>query len=134
MMAMTKEDWNKVECLFSVRYGIVKLNCDGYKITLSVETIGKLQLAIVVYVNGTLKGKWMSEDCEERRKFYQKTEKFMYGKKLRTDMRKLCKKKEYIKDGWDQKQQRYNFYWKSFSSLKKHLIANNKEIQLIEGS
>jgi hypothetical protein len=132
-MSMSKEDWKKVEKVFSSRFGQVKLKCDNYEITLSVESIGKLQLAVVVYVNGSVKGKWLNENCEESRRFYQTIERFAFKKKLRDDMRKLCTKKEYIKDEWDKKYKCYRFYWKSFRSLKKHLIANNKEIQLIEG-
>lgn len=128
---MIDQEWEKVKELFGRRYGQIELDCDGYKITLMIEGIGKMQLAVVAYVSGSIKGATLMNDCEERRRFYQKREKFIFKKKFRDDMKKILGKRLYNAKEYEKKIEHYHFYWKSFNKLKAHLIANNKEIKLI---
>lgn len=68
---MTKEQWETAEQNLQSSYRIVKLQADGYTLSLQTQRY-KMQLCIAVYVNGKIQGKWLTEDCEIRRKFFQK--------------------------------------------------------------
>ena len=129
---MTEQEWKKVEELFSEIYGYVELDCDGYRLTLRVGKIGKLLLAIVPYVNGKLEGGWFTKDCEERRRFFQKKERSAFSKKYRDQMKKILGKRIYDATSYEKKITVHSFYWRSYHKLKAHLIANNKEIKLIQ--
>ena len=68
---MTAEEWKKVdEALASVWSPCVHLKIDGYKVSLNLTQKSRFQNAILVYVNDELRGKWLAEDCEIRRRFY----------------------------------------------------------------
>ena len=68
---MTKEQWETAEQNLQSSYRIVKLQADGYTLSLQTQRY-KMQLCIAVYVDGKIQGKWLTEDCEIRRKFFQK--------------------------------------------------------------
>lgn len=90
---MTKEEWNKVESRISSVFSIVKLKIDGYNIALQPVRISALKYCIAVYVNGKIKGEWIAEDCEIRRKFYHcRTKCFMSLKEIDDIIKKLPKK------------------------------------------
>ena len=67
---MTKEQWETAEQNLQSSYRIVKLQADGYTLSLQTQRY-KMQLCIAVYVDGKIQGKWLTEDCEIRRKFFQ---------------------------------------------------------------
>ena len=69
---MTPEDWKNVEDALSSPYGSVNLKIDGYDITIMCVVEKPLHYCLAVYVDGKIKGEWISQDCEIRRKFYQK--------------------------------------------------------------
>ena len=128
---MTKEDWVYVEETLKSPYKIVKLNCDGYILSLRLRRVDVYKLAICVRVNGELSVDWIVNDCEERRRFFRKTQGSILSASGMKIFRKLSKKKQeewrgsYIYDI-------YLPYWTSFRSLKKHLIENNKSIELVK--
>ena len=115
---MTKEDWAYV-------------NCDGYILSLRLRRVDVYKLAICVRVNGELSVDWIVNDCEERRRFFRKTQGSILSASGMKIFRKLSKKKQeewrgsYFYDI-------YLPYWTSFRSLKKHLIENNKSIELVK--
>ena len=131
-MKMTENEWRIVEKRLDVLLGGVKLNCDGYRLSLRLSRITNNKLAITVFVNRKLRGKWLLDDCEERSRFMRPFKRFVWSKKARDMMQKIGKATLKEK-AWDPKEKRisYSFYWPSFKPLKKHLIANNKEITLI---
>lgn len=53
---MTSQEWKEVEKALQSLYSLVKLNCDGYEITLCLNRITQFKNAIVIYVNGVIKG------------------------------------------------------------------------------
>lgn len=129
---MKEQDWEKVKDLFDSLWGIVELECDGYKITLQVQKVKKLQLGIFVFVNGEIKGTFITTDCEERRRFYPSKDVCVHTKKERERLLKIFGKKDYEKRSFDRKIKMHGFSWTSFSKLKKHFVDNNKEIKFIE--
>lgn len=67
---MTAEEWKKVdEALTSVWSPYVHLKIDGYKVSLNLTQKSRFQNVIAVYINDEFRGKWLMEDCEERRRF-----------------------------------------------------------------
>ena len=129
---MTKEDWAKVQEALSGLYKTVRLNVDGYNVALQLRMATAYKNVIAIYVNDVFKGEWMLNDCEERRCFVQKREKSFYSPKEKERLNKVSKKmlKE-LKINIEAKFEYYQNHWSSFGALKKHLIANNKEITLV---
>lgn len=130
---MTKEDWNKVKEALESIFRIAKLRIDDYEVSIALRRYGVYKNVIAIYVNEKFEGKWLCEDCEERRRFCRKREKSLLSSKQKKNLSKLSKKtqKELL---MDRKTTfiYYEPYWTSFNSLKKHLIDNNKCIELIE--
>lgn len=130
---MTKQDWAYVEEQLKKQFVIVNLICDGYRLSLQLSRIGKMSLAIFIYVNGELNGRWILDDCEERRRFFYPRVRYAMSEKDR---------KSWVKDfgkRWlkahnidvDKTYTDYLPWWRSFHSLKTHLIKNNTSIELV---
>lgn len=89
---------------------------------------------IMVYVGGVEKGKWLTEECEERKRFCRPITKSAMSQKQKNNLKKLPKKtqKMLIKElKLDRTFTYYSFSWTSFNSLKRHLIKQNTSIELI---
>lgn len=133
-MAITKEQWQKIEQELSFAYGSAKLKCDGYDVGLYVTLIDTLQYGILVYVNGQFQGKWLMEDCEERRRFLRPVERFLYNAKEREQFLKIWGGKRAPKskvEQYNRKFTTYCNYWMSVKSLRRHIEKNNKEVELV---
>ncbi|MEA4825057.1 MAG: hypothetical protein VB130_00250 [Clostridium sp.] len=130
---MTKEEWVKVEKALQSLYSIVELKIDGYKVALKLERLDTYKNAIAVYINGEFKGKWLIEECEERRRFLRKREKSLITPKQRKDLNKLPKKFRKEHEEWfNRSYVYYEPWWNSFNSLKRHLISENESIELVK--
>lgn len=128
---MTTEEWKKVDkALKSVFSPGATLLIDGYKVTFALMQKSQFTNAITVYINGEFKLKWLTEDCEERRRF------------LCCKRKTIIKEKDYKIHGIRSKKARqeladkysyneYYPYWCNFAKLKKHLIQNNENIELV---
>lgn len=129
---MTEAEWKKVDgSLKSVfSYG-AKLKIDGYEVSLCLSQVSQFSNAIAVYINGEFRGKWLSEDCEERRRFYQckrksavKNSDFKkFGIRSKKDKAELWERYAYDE---------YSSVWTDFRKMKKHFIDNNHQIELIK--
>lgn len=128
---MTKEDWKTVEEKWTRPYTSINFKVDGYDVSLQ-PVIYKLKLVHTVYVNGWMKGIWLNTECEEGRRFYRPVTKFIFSAKQRKTFLKICGKKRYSESNYDKKITSVYPDWVSFTAFKKHLIANNKEIILIQ--
>lgn len=130
---MTKEEWSQVEEALKSIFSMAQLKVDGYKITLRLERLDTYRNRIMVYINEQFKGKWLIEDCEERRRFFRKREKSLITAKQKKDLNKLPKKFKKEHEEWFNRSYiYYEPYWSSFNSLKKHLIKENESIELIK--
>lgn len=133
---MTKEDWKSVENALSL-FNSVILNCDGYRLEIYEARNGN-RIVLGWYVNGHFKGRWLLEDCEERRRFARPCERFVRSKKDRDEMTRFIKwlgKRRAKECGVSlHPESRYTFFdytWLSFRSFKQHLKKNNKSINII---
>ena len=132
---MEQADWDALKEQMTSPWGSMKLKCDGYEIDLvQVTQPTQKSWSTVVYVEGYLKGIWLSCDHktgvpehDEARRFYRKVTRALYAKKDIEAYRKIFGKREATKRE-AAKFITYDWHWKSFNSLKKHLVENNTEI------
>lgn len=128
---MTKEDWKFVEERLSSPFGFVKLNIDGYDVALTVEPVKPLKYVIVVYVDDKIKGEWLMNDCDIRNRFYKCSKHSLLSTKEKNELKKRSKKfRDYMLN--NSIYYTYEPCWKSFKSMKAHLIKNNNSIVLIK--
>lgn len=128
---MTKQEWDIVEEHLKHQFYAVVLICDGYRLTLQLCQIKGMELAIWIWINGQMKGSWYQEDCEERRRFFWPRARHRWSAKSRKTLKGMGAK--YLKSkGIDLNEILIIHYpwWKSFRSLKAHLIKNNVSIEL----
>lgn len=129
-MTMTKDDWDYVEERCSYPWGRVQLVCDGFTLDLKVESAGKLKYAILPYVNGYIRGKWLLKDCEERRRFLRPVTRPIYSKKMQEHEKRLARL-EKRPSRHDETFTAWTLHWPSFGPLRRHLIRNNTDITLV---
>ena len=128
---MTPEQWKIVEQRLIHHYGRTTLLVDGYDLSLVVCAIKPLRYAIIPYVNGELCGKWFTrragESSEEARRFFPLKQRCLYPRAV---IQKLGKQAAALarRDVIEY----HGVYWTRFTALKRHLIANNKSIELVE--
>lgn len=135
---MEQADWDALKTQMDSPWGGMKLKCDGFEICLSQQTDStKKSWSTLVYVDGYLKGAWL--DCdhktgepkhEETRRFYRKVTRSLYTKKHIEAYRKIWGKRK-AAEAEAAKFITYDWSWKSFSSLKKQLLASNTSITRI---
>ena len=131
---MTKDEWKQVEEALKDFYSIVRLKADGYEVGLTLKRVSTYKNAIMIYVGGVFKGEWLTKDCEERRRFCQRSVRSLLTNKEKAAFKKLSKKsqKEQMERYHNFTFETYSPYWTSFGALKKHLIANNQNIELVK--
>ena len=132
---MAATDWEKVENKLSYPFGRVKFRIDGHDVVIMVEQEGpkSLKFVLAVYVDGYIKGEWLTNDCEIRRKYYCKRTKSLLTKDFRKSPEfKRMKKNE--QEEWIKKYtyEYYSPYFTSFKTLKAHFIKNNDSIELVD--
>ncbi|EES73465.1 hypothetical protein POTG_01760 [Paenibacillus sp. oral taxon 786 str. D14] len=128
--AVSAQDWKDIERRLKGFYDPVKLVCDGYELTLILQRTGQFTNAIAVYINGKIDGKWLIEDCEERRRFFCPKSRSFYSRKDMANIKKISKRM-FREMQAKNKYVYYEPFWTSFRSLKNHLIKNNKSIELV---
>lgn len=130
---MTTQEWDEVEKELNSIYSRVKLKCDQFEISIMLTRVNQFKNALLVYVNGQIKGEWMLKECEESRRFFRKVTKSNLSPKKKKEYLKLPRKLQ-MELGLDKTFSYYTAEWKSFKALKKQLIAQNESIELISKS
>ena len=130
---MTPADWDQVKGALSMPYGRVTLRCDAFELALQVSAVGPLRFEIVSYVDGHFTGEWIVNDCEQRRRFLRPRTVPMYPRAKRAQLvAKFGRKRA---EEWFDLGKTYTHWswgWPSFAPLKRHLVANNQSIELVE--
>ena len=130
---MTPADWQAVEVGLSHAFGHATLRCDGRLVTLQVRMIAPRRYEIVPYVDGLFKGAWLTEDCEERRRFFRPRTIHAFTptqRKLHIKAFGLRRARKLL--SIDKSTTVWMFSWPSFGPLKRHLVANNQQIELVK--
>ena len=134
---MEQADWDALKAQMDSPWGSMTLQCDQFVLTLQQHTSSKSKSWMTgVYVDGVFKGAWVMATLEgeplhdESRRFLRKVSKSLYCRKEVEAYRKVFGKR-----AADKHAAAKHFYfdpsWKSFNSLKKHLLANNTNITRI---
>ena len=132
---MKKKEWEKIKAQLAHRwpFGGVSLKIDGYLVTLVVSSIDLFHNGIKVYVDGRFEGKWLTQDCEERRRFMpQRVRSLMSSKQIARYNMLPKRDQKVLKEYREATYIEYSTHWTSWSALVKHFEANNQEIQLEE--
>lgn len=132
---MDKKDWEKAKERLMLPFGSVKLIADGYAVTLQkVPVKDMFHNAIAVFINGEFKGKWLLEDCEERRRFIAQKAIPVMSRKAIAEYNKAPKAvRRKLKDLRDAKTIEYCSHWTNWNALVKHFEAHNQDIQMVKG-
>ena len=129
---MTKDEWELVRGKLSVSFGLVDLIVDGYLLHLKVQQTGPLKYEILPYVNGKFEGRWITQKTDECIRFMCPKTVSLYSRADKARITKGLTKRQ-VKDFFpdlDKTGTYYQWGWASFTSLKRHLLANNKSIEL----
>lgn len=135
------EEWKLIFQELDNIFGYVNLQCDEYKLTIKYGRGKKpTDVSICIYVNDMFKGKWFGHlneetEPEEAKRFFPIKSRYAYTSRSRKHFDKLSEKlkKWHIEKYFDpyEKISYRGITWRSLNSLKKHLIANNKEISIL---
>lgn len=128
---MTDEQWKQAERQLSGLYGKVKMQIDGYEITVAVEPMKGMKLVLMVYVDGYFRGKWLTEDCDIRRRFYYCSKRSLLNAK---EKKRLQREKKAVREKIQKEMEYMTFspYFGSFRTLKSHFLKHNQSIELCE--
>lgn len=133
---MTAEEWEKAEQNLNPLLGHVDFLIDGYKVSVAMIRTSKTKYSYMVYVDGVFEGKWLTEDCEIRRRFYYEGKRTLFTPKKKAELIKECGKRHterFIKEHPELCYVTFHRpYFGSFKSLKQHFIKNNTSITLVE--
>lgn len=129
---MTKQQWDAVRDQMRSPLGRARLKCDEFDVTVTVVPWGALRFVIVCYVGGDLRGGWLIEDCEERRRFMRKRSSYVFPARVRTEFAREFGNRALAKSGLARRWEHWEFHWTSFDALRRHLVANNERIELVE--
>lgn len=130
MLIKTAEDWKRIRETITI-YRPVHLLVDGYKITIKKVFISETKASYIIFVNGIFKGEWGLKDCEERRRFFFRYERYVNRPAQRRYLIQMEKKSKGLFKPVDvnKKNEYFTPFFPSFKALQKHLIANNNSIE-----
>ncbi len=132
---MNKQDWQQVKEALSTPYGLAELVIDGYRLTLQVQQRSPLKFVIAPYVNGGFKASWMMDGGEEGRRFLRPVQRPVFKPAEKKQMTKGLTKtqiKQMVGMGIEKTFTVLDWCWPTFGPLQRHLIANNKTIELAQ--
>lgn len=115
-------------------WGEVALICDDYNVLLRTVHIKPRRGAIIAYINGKHLGKWLIEDCEERRRFFRETSRYLHSTQTRRLMRKALGGAQCSKENLARINERfvsYSGFWFSAPALLRHILRHNRSVELV---
>lgn len=131
----TAEEWKQIESRLRAFLIPVVLDCDGFQVRLCREPVGESRLEITVFVNGWFRGAWLIEreghGTEEGRRFLQLRSRSLWSAKQKLAIRRIPKKHRGNMDP-DAKSYHRAPFWKSTTSLRRHLVKHNDRIRWVE--
>lgn len=131
MKKLSKEDREKIADELRYPFGCVELQCDQFMIHLKVQSRGERRQTIVVYVDGWLRGTWLIDDCEERRRFMRKVERFVFPAKSRASFLKEFGKRAFKRNQMDQKIVGYDPTWNSVTTMLRQFQRTCDSVELV---
>lgn len=131
-MSLSKEQKESVIQDLSSLFKTVKLNCDGYEITLRLMR-HKMKLIIAIYINGEVKGMWSSKPEEyPESKFLAVRKKSVYTPSEKAKILKEFGKRDAKKQFNIDQQFEYRLpYFSTARSALNHLIKVSESIEIL---
>ena len=132
---MDRSEWDRAKEQLQQGWpcGLITLVADGYEVTLRLQPVDMFKNGIVIFVNGQFKGRWLVEDCEERRRFLPQREKAVMDKKARAIWNRLPQREKERLVPLVNPERTYTEYathWTSWGALVKHFEAHNTDIRI----
>lgn len=133
MGTLSKDTIERIERELSVPYGMVDLDCDGYRVAIRVEPYRKLSYSLTVYVNGQWRGEWVKGQCEEARRFMCPSSRSLYTPKRKAEIVKALGKRQAAKvfPKLNEKMVIYLPNWRSPRSMLRHFCKTNERIAVL---
>lgn len=135
---MTAEQWKQVESTLASPWGSVKLRVDGYDLVLQVQQKKPLHFAITPYINGEFRGEWLGKQngawAEEARRFLPLIRRRLFSAAALRHAAKQAGRhgKRVVADLRRDTYESRDWAWPSFAALKRHLLAHNTSIELVQ--
>ncbi|QTE39509.1 hypothetical protein J3L18_10770 [Mucilaginibacter gossypii] len=125
---MNSANWQTVKNAWGAFYDQIQIIADGHKLTLQTQRNG-MSLLMVIYVDGFIKGEYMSAESEIGQKFYNERKIPVYkAKDLKENAKVFGKRSRMAKQKYVSS---LSPYWKSFAAFKKQLTAKCKSLELV---
>ncbi len=129
---MTPAEWKSVEERLASSFGHATLMCDGRRLTLEVRMVAPRRYEIFPFVDGHFKGSWLLEDCEERRRFLRpRTLRLWSPSQRKAHIKTFGLRRARKMLNIEKATTVWSWGWPSFGPLKRHLVANNEQIELV---
>ena len=132
MAKLSKEQKTLILEQLNSQFKSVQMLCDGYEITLRMERY-KMKLVIGIYVNGSVKGVWVTKpEKHQESKFLASHQKSYYSAKEKAERIKVFGKREANKRYDLDKKFEYKLpYFSTAQAALTHLIKVSDSIELI---
>lgn len=133
-MSLSKEQKAFIIKELNNQMSVIKLNCDGFEVSLSLERVQNFKLAIGLYVNGFMKGSWIIRpDDYHESKFLPIRTKSKYSPKIKQQIIKIWGKRRAYKEypDLDEKIEYKGSHFSSARSALNHLNKVSESIELL---
>lgn len=123
----------EIERELRLAHGYVYLQCDDYRVCVRVEPFKTRTYVLSVYVDGWIRGEWLKDDCEHRRRFMCPKSIALYAKKRQAEIVKTFGKRQAAKH-FPRLHERHEYwvpYWTSARSMLRHFCANNQKVTVL---
>lgn len=135
---LDKAQWAQVLKALSCSWGSVKLLVDGLSVTLEVRQSGPLQYVVMPFVDGFNHGRWILEDCPERRLLCRPVKRLVYShariRKITQGLSQRIAAALLKRAGVDPAKTHTGYlpYWSSPRALITHLKKHATSVQLVD--
>lgn len=131
MSTLTKTQQQELANQLDQLYTTTYLRCDEYFIQASMQRVAKNKLAIGVYVNGYIKGKWWNGEDEEPKRFWRAVVTKKFKPSFIKEMEKIIGKRECKKRGYHETVTHYTPDWLRPMPFIRQLLKQNKHVEVI---
>lgn len=133
-MSLSKEQKEFILKTLDSQFQMVYLMCDGYEVSLQLERVQNLKLAIGIYVNGWMKGDWLLHPADHpESKFLPIRSKALWKPKQKQEIIKTFGKRQAYKNfpSLDEKIEMKGSHFSSGRAALNHLIKVSDSIELL---
>lgn len=132
MGKLTKEEMKEIADELRHAFGRVELQCDQYRVNVEVRAIAARRYAISVFVDGWMRGEWLRDDCEQRRRFMRCRNVPLYPPAKRARLEKEVGKRFAKRMGSDKTIEVFYPYWTSVAPMLRQFCGTNDTVSVVE--